>query len=68
MDSILLDVIALVPNPRAGLTRALGPSPARELAENAFLDDFWGQIGRHVSGMKDCRRVTSKVGENITQK
>jgi hypothetical protein len=37
---ILLNVIALAPNPEAGNASMLKPRPAWELAENAVLDGF----------------------------
>jgi hypothetical protein len=63
IDRSTLDVIAFGPDPGVGNASALGPRPAWELAENAFLDKFWGQIGRHINGMceqKDHKKVEKR--------
>jgi hypothetical protein len=40
-----LDKIALIPNLGAGFTNSLGLCSANKLAEDAFFDEFWRQIG-----------------------
>jgi hypothetical protein len=50
-----LDRIALIPDPEAGFTSPLGPCSANKLAKDAFFDNFWRQIGQHISDISDSR-------------
>jgi hypothetical protein len=65
MDSILLDVIALVPDPRAGFTRALGPSPARDVGLARALE-MERQRARCIRGL--YRRHNSWYSRTVTKK